>query len=317
MSNPTLRVQMKIKADVATVYKALTTSSALIVWLAESAEVNLADNRFSFWGKYTPDNPNQDSQHMKLLQYEENRLLEFQWVIDDISATVKFKLRERDNNTTVLTLIHEQALQTTHHSYSFTLEDFWFVHLENLRRYIDGKPSEARVDFSQPMNGNIRHILDSSATPEEVYAVLTQPDLIERWIASKAKVEVEKGADYDIGWGMEGLKIVEFDEAKKFSISWDEGLEDLTTVTWELEASGGRTHITFTHSGFDDDHKNDGIWAGWLNFLNWMRSTAEYGADWQPAAIILEGHEWAHIYPKSMHDAQANLDLSELVVSSS
>jgi len=309
---PTLRIQVKIRASLEAIYQALTTPSALTAWLAESAEVDLGAGKFLFWGKYTPANPSQNSSHMTLIDHKVDRLLKFTWKIADNPTTVTIKLRAFDNETTALTVIQERGSQLHHQEHTYTLEDFWFLHLENLRRYLDGKPSEARVDFSQPMNGNIRHVLDSTATPEQIYDVLTNPRLVERWIASEANVDLKKGGDYDLGWGVDGIKIVDFDENRKFSISWSEGEDDLTTVTWQLEASHGKTHITFTHSGFDDDHRNDGIWTGWMNFLNWIRSVAEYGIEWQPPAIPLKDNPYAQIYPKSMHDAQADLELLEL-----
>jgi len=309
---PTLRIQVKIRASLEAIYQALTTPSALTAWLAESAEVDLGAGKFLFWGKYTPANPSQNSSHMTLIDHKVDRLLKFTWKIADNPTTVTIKLRAFDNETTALTVIQERGSQLHHQEHTYTLEDFWFLHLENLRRYLDGKPSEARVDFSQPMNGNIRHVLDSTATPEQIYDVLTNPRLVERWIASEANVDLKKGGDYDLGWGVDGIKIVDFDENRKFSISWSEGEDDLTTVTWQLEASHGKTHITFTHSGFDDDHRNDGIWTGWMNFLNWIRSVAEYGIEWQPPAIPLKDNPYSQIYPKSMHDVQADLELLEL-----
>lgn len=302
-----LRMQIKIHAPLEAVYQALTTADALQTWLAESAEVDLASNRFAFWGKYTPGNPDADSDHIKLLEHKKNRQLKFRWNVAGQETTVDFKFRSRDANTTMLTLIHERGGMLHHREDTFTYEDYWFINLENLRRYLDGKPGDARVDFSQPMLGNIRHLLDSSATPEEIYAVLTQPELIEKWIASKANITLEKGTEYDIGWGVSGIKILDLEDNKKLSISWQEENGEETIVTWSLEASGGKTRITFTHSGFDDDHRNAGIWAGWMNFLNWIRSVAEYGADWQPPMIPLADHPYAQIYPKSMMDAQGDL----------
>ena len=309
MTQAALRIQMKIPVSPEKVFKALTTSSALTSWLAESAEVDLDAGTFRYWGKYTPANPSHDAGHMKLVEHKPDRLLKFDWKIGDKATTVSIKLRARDEKTTIFTLIQEPGEQLHHQEHTYTFEDYWFIHLENLRRYLDGKPCEARVDFSQPMNGNIKHILDSSASPEEIYDVLTKPELVERWIASQAKIDLKPDGDYDLGWGVDGIKVIDFEDKQRLSISWQEHDEELTTATWQLEASGDKTRITFTHSGFDDDHRNDGIWAGWMNFLNWIRSVAEYGADWQPPAIPLANNPYAYIYPKSMHEAQADLEL--------
>lgn len=312
-ASTTFRSQLKIHVNCERVYQALTTTQALETWLAESADVDMENDQFLFWGKYTPANPSRQSKHISLLDHKANRLLKFSWQIHDNPTTVTIKLRERDADTSIMTLIHEGGGTLHHQEHQYTLEDFWFLHMENLRRYLDGKPSEARVDFSQPMNGNIKHILESDATPEQIYAVLTQPELIEKWIASNAQIDLQKGGEYDLGWGIEGIKIVDLDEHKRLSLTWhEEDPNDVTIASWTLDASGGKTRITFTHSGFDDDHRNDGIWTGWMNFLNWIRSVAEYGPDWQPPLISLKDHQWAQIYPKAMHDAQDDMVLLEL-----
>jgi hypothetical protein len=76
-------------------------------------------------------------------------------------------------------------------------------------------------------------------------------------------------------------------------------------MSWELEESGGKTRVIFTHSGFADDADVSGVYTGWRSFLNWVRSIAEYGADWQPPITVLKPDAIA--YPKVMYAAQAQL----------
>lgn len=304
----TLRMQVKINAPAERVYTALTSTTALETWLAESAEVDLSANKFQFWGKYMPATPAKDSGHMAFISTKPNRQLKFRWTIGTQETSVEFKLLSR-NELTILTLIQERG-ETGHHQQQVNHEDYWFLQLENLRRYLDGKPSDARVDFSQPMQGNVLHMLESDASPEEIYAALTDPELLERWIASDAKVKAEIGADYDIGWGIP-IKIVDLIENQKIATKWSEvdaeGKESSTIVTWTLEASGGKTRITLFHSGFADDVDNSGIWAGWMNFLNWLRSVAEYGKDWQPPLVQIANSDYYAAYPKAIADAQREL----------
>ena len=309
MDKKPLQMQIFIQANASRVFHALTEPDALRSWLAEDADVDLQGGRYCLWGKFTPRTPALQDDHMRLLDFEIDRLLKFSWTMGQNPSTVIFKLSEAERQS-VLTLIHRR--HENRQPDDFSLEDFWFVHLENLRRYLDGKSSEARVDFSRPMTGDIRHELDCLATPQMVYAVLTNPQWMERWIASKAAVELHPGGKYDLGWGIEGIRVLDFKENKRLTISWQEQDEAPTHASWHLQAVGaGKTRIKFEHTGFDADFPNNGIWLGWLNYLNWIRSLAEYGASWHPPAIALTGHPYADIYPKSMHELQAILVHSE------
>ena len=245
-----------------------------------------------------------------MLAHEPDRLLKFAWKIGQNATLVTFKLQALETERTALTLIHQRHEQQN--GETFSLEDFWFVHLENLRRFLDGKSCEARVDFSRPMTGNIKHALDSTASAERIFDVLTQPRWMERWIASQAQVVLKPGGKYDLGWGVDGIRVVDCELNKRLTISWQEADEAPTEATWLLERIAGKTRISFDHSGFSPDFPNNGIWIGWLNYLNWIRSVAEYGESWQPPAIPLAGHPWAHIYPKSMREMQDKLVQSDL-----
>ncbi|MCY4020761.1 MAG: SRPBCC family protein [Chloroflexi bacterium] len=305
-----IAMQVHIDASPSAVYRALTTTDGAQAWLSESADIDLAAGRFLFWGLATPFNPSRDDKHLTLLAHKVDRLLKFTWNLGQAASKVTILLRGLDAERTALTLIHQREGQTE--AETFTLEDFWFVHLENLRRYIDGKSCEARVDFSQPMTGDIEHTLDSTTSPERIFAVLTRPNLIERWIANQAQVELKPGGEYDLGWGIEGIRVVDFADNQGLTISWQMGDEAPTRATWRLERLAGKTRIRFDHSGFSPDFPNNGIWIGWLNYLNWIRSVAEYGETWRPPAIPLDGHPWAQIYPKSMHEMQEKLVQSDL-----
>ena len=308
--NKPLLIQVHIKTGATDVFRALTTKAALEAWLADNADVDLAAGRFLCWGKATPDNPAAHDDHMQLLDYKPDRLIKFAWSIGGNTGTATIGLHGTSASETVLSLIHRRA--PGDQPESFALEDYWFLHLENLRRFLDGKSCEARIDFSTAMTGNICHVLDSTATKERLYAVLTEPRWMQRWIASRARVDLRVGGVYDLGWGVDGIKVVDFAQNQGLSISWQEADEEPTLASWQLEDCAGMTRITFEHSGFNLDYANNGIWVGWLNFLNWIRSVAEYGADWHPPAIPLGDHPWAHIYPLSMHEVQETLLQSEL-----
>ena len=304
-----LRMQIKLDAALSKVYEALTEDAALTAWFTEFSAVDVAENAYDFWGRFTPGAPKREEGHHPITEHRVGRLLSYDWPQEEGPTNVRLMLREREPNVTILTLHQANADVGQHHAYPLAPEDFWFLSLENLRRYLDGKACDARVDFSKSMKGDITHVIDIDADAGTVFEVLLSPKQLERWIASKATVEPHVGGKIDLGWGegVGAIKILELDPNKKLAYQWDEDGEtgQATTVTWTLEEGSGQTRLTFTHSGFDDETDNSGIYAGWRNFQSWVRSIAEYGDNWQPAVKLLTNPDHAAWYPKSINDAQA------------
>ena len=295
-----LQMLIRLNAPVDRVYKALTDNAELEAWFTEHANISLSEKRYDFWGRFTPEAPDREAGKHTLLAHEAGKYLKYGWHLEGKDTTVEIWLLARDART-VLLVKHEGAMP----------EDFWFLSLENLRRYLDGKPVDARVDFSQPMLGDIRHEIEIDAPPEKVFPALIRPDQLERWIATNAHVEPRVGGDYDFGWGMPPHKIVELVENERLSLSGLMG-ENENILTWTLEGSGGKTRLTLVHSGFAPDQPNEGLWLGWRNFQNWLRSMVEYGEGWQPPITQLsEGHDIG--YAKSIFDAQGEFELNRPV----
>ncbi len=290
--NTTVRMQIKISTNTERVFEALTDSGALTAWFAEQADVRVGDKQYDFWGRFTPDAPDRGAGRHQLTEVEANRRLRYDWLVHQTATAVDLRLR-RHGPETVLTVLHENAFAGLHNPGQYSLEDFWSLSLENLRRYIDGKSCEARVDFSASMLGDIHHEIEVDASPETVFDVLIRPEQLERWIASKATVDPKPGGEYNFGWagGTGAVKLVDLEPNKKLSYTWPEGetREEAynTIVTWTLEESGGKTRLTFVHSGFAPDRVTGGYKAGWRNYMNWVRSIAEYGASWESSIVPL------------------------------
>jgi hypothetical protein len=51
--------------------------------------------------------------------------------------------------------------------------------------------------------------------------------------------------------------------------------------TWELEGTGGKTRLTFAHSGFDEGRPPRGAWMGWPAGVSALRRYHEL-RDWRP-----------------------------------
>jgi uncharacterized protein YndB with AHSA1/START domain len=287
MFNP-VRMQIRLAQAPEKVYQAITDPRALEQWFSEHAEVT--PQQYDFWGKYTPEAPDRAEGKHPLVSQTADRELVYDWRLKHAVSRATIKLLPRDGGTilTVRQIASESAEDKWYH-----LEDFWFLVLENLRRYLDGKPSEARVDYTNPMQGDIQHSTLVDAPPEKVFDALMRPEQVERWIATKATIEPVVGGKYDIGWGdsSAGVKIVELVPNEKLSITMPEHPEygkpgrSHTTMTWTLEGSGGKTRLTFTHSGFDSDEDVSGVYVGWRSFLNNLRSVVEYGDAWEPMLV--------------------------------
>jgi uncharacterized protein YndB with AHSA1/START domain len=307
MFNP-VRMQLKLSAPPERVFQALTDARALEAWFCEHAEVT--KEHYAFWGRFTPEAPDREAGQHPIVSRLEGRELVYDWRLREASTKVTMKLLPQDGGT-ILT-VRQIAEGVTGEKF-YHLEDFWFLALENLRRYLDGKPSDARVDYTHPMRGDIHHETLIDASPERVFEVLLRPEELERWIATRATVEPKIGGTYDIGWGdsSAGVKIVDLVDNEKLSIALPEdptyGNKNRkeTIITWTLEGSEGKTRLTFVHSGFDADEDVSGLYTGWRSFLNWVRSVAEYGQAWQPPIVVLAPDSVA--YPRSIHEAQPEL----------
>ena len=302
------RVQQKLHTNAETVFRALLESHALTSWFSEFADISAETNAYDFWGRYTPEAPaDQQAGHHPLTLLAKNRHLAYTWRLNNIDSQVLIKLRPRQDET-VLTVRHiaPAGAQLTR---GWQLRDFWFLSLENLRAYLNGKPQSGRVDFSNPMLGDIHHEIEIDAPAATVFEVLIRPDQINRWIANGAAVEPKVGGSYSFGWM--GMKILEIVPDEKLSVSPtvdNNGVEEITphAFTWTLSESNGKTRLTFVHSGFAPDEENVSAYLGWLSYITRLKGIAEVGAAWQHPLVPIEP-ELAFMYPIDVVQYQADL----------
>jgi activator of HSP90 ATPase len=102
-----------------------------------------------------------------------------------------------------------------------------------------------------------------NATPEEVYAALTQPATIQLWSGSPALMSTEVGSEFSLWEGsIEGVNI-EFEKDKKIVQEWYFGdQEQQSIVTFKLFADKNKTSVEIRHVNIPDEDYND-IVAGW------------------------------------------------------
>jgi uncharacterized protein YndB with AHSA1/START domain len=255
-----------------------------------------------FWGRYTPLAPQRPQGGRTIHARVPDERLHFDWEMLDTLSQVNIQLIP-DSAGTRLSLVHSQIPV----GFPIWMEDFWFLSLENLRRHLDGKTVD-RFDFSAIQPGPYSHTLGVDAPPEAVWRALTEPGELERWIASRAQVEPEREGKYSYGWPVPGpVRILVLEPGRRLSTQWASWeREPASVVTWELEGSGGKTRLTIVHSGFADDFDSSGTQVGWLNFMNWLRSSVEYGPSWVPPLSRLS-EEMLPYYPASIAESQGEL----------
>lgn len=101
--------------------------------------------------------------------------------------------------------------------------------------------------------------------PQQVWRVLTDPELLGRWLMPATGFRPVAGTTFRMqtpampGVGFSGTvdaTVLEAIAPKRLSMTWNDaesGRETGWVITWELEPEGDGTRILFTHTGFDPD----------------------------------------------------------------
>ena len=188
----------------------------------------------------------------------------------------------------------------------YTYADEWFIALENLRRWLDGKAADIRIPWSQDLRGDIEIGCLVNAPAARVWAVLCEERELERWMATAAQIELRVGGAYELGWpGMQPMRIQQLQPQRLLVYSMSDENEPEAIVRWTLQEEAGGTRLSLLNSGYAPDDDTSGLHVGWRNFLGWARSAAEYGADWQPPLLQLS--PTAIAFPRLMLELQHEL----------
>jgi activator of HSP90 ATPase len=102
-----------------------------------------------------------------------------------------------------------------------------------------------------------------NASPEEVYAALTNPATIQLWSGEPAIMSAEPNTEFSLWDGsIVGLNI-EFEAGKKIVQQWYFGdQEEPSIVTFKLFEDKNKTSLELRHTNIPDDDYTD-IVVGW------------------------------------------------------
>jgi len=140
------------------------------------------------------------------------------------------------------------------------------------------------------MTFEVSKTLTLPVTPDEAFALITEPERLRRWHTISARVDLRVGGDYR--WTIvPGHSAVgtfrEIEPGKRVVFGWGwDGQEDFgadtSTVTITLTPVAGGTELTLHHTGFLNEEQaashNEG-WTHYLGRLEQVAQTGEAGAD--------------------------------------
>ena len=199
-NKPIVRMQVTVNATAERAWAALTDSAALEAWFTEHAAVDLDGGRYDFWGQYTVGTPDREAGRHALLGCEPGRWLEFHWRRGRHDTLVRITLHDRGERC-IVALEHSAGSNRHEDDIApYTYADEWFIALENLRRWLDGKAADIRIPWTQDLRGNIEIGCLVDAPAARVWAVLCEERELERWMATAAQIDLRVGGVYELGW---------------------------------------------------------------------------------------------------------------------
>lgn len=102
-----------------------------------------------------------------------------------------------------------------------------------------------------------------SASPQDIYAAITNPATIQLWTGEAAEMSTEVGSEFSLWEGSIVGRNLEFDEGKKIVQQWYfDGQEEQSIVTIKLHPDKHGTSVELRHINIPDEAYND-IVDGW------------------------------------------------------
>jgi uncharacterized protein YndB with AHSA1/START domain len=84
------------------------------------------------------------------------------------------------------------------------------------------------------------------ATPAEVWAALTEPRSIGRWLAAPVDIDLAPGGAFELSNGVDA-RVRALEPERVLELDWRHGVEQRSVVRFELRAADGGTVLVLEH----------------------------------------------------------------------
>jgi|GEM_PF-4968366 len=268
--------QITIRATPEKVFEAFSKPEHLVKWFCDGMDTE--GGMFRFWGQRLLNATTPEQARQKLMSVEEPRRIEIDWPYGGGQTRLGFEVVAHPDGS--LATIRHELLENTDDLKWWLAVDGILVALYNLRSYVES--GVALLHFDLRKLGTTSYCDVTIQVPkDDVWAALTVPSEMNKWVSAEAKVDLREGGEYGYGWDEGGPgRILELEVGQKLVTSWSYDSEPETTAVWTVEGKGGQTTVTVTHSGFATPEQTEGYVQGWSAFLGAL-------------AALLEGREQA------------------------
>src|SRR4051812_32297020 len=96
----TLQMQIALTSTPEAILRAWTDN--LSAWFSEYADISLPEERYDFWGRYTPETPTRESGRHPLVSYDEGKRLSFRWHLDKEDRTIEIEVQPRNGQQVLM-----------------------------------------------------------------------------------------------------------------------------------------------------------------------------------------------------------------------
>jgi uncharacterized protein YndB with AHSA1/START domain len=112
-----------------------------------------------------------------------------------------------------------------------------------------------------------------AAGPAEVWAALTEPASLGRWLGRPGKIELSPGGAFELDVGPSDLeaRVREVDPGRVLELDWRYGSEDPSVLRFELAAEGKGTVLILDHRQIEEP-------VGRAYMSRWTASIERLGA---------------------------------------
>ena len=278
-----LTISCTVRSSLEQLWSSVTHAPHLQDWFTEHATIDLHAGGFiQFGGCYTPGNPVEV--HGIIQEIIPLTRVRFTWPMHAHPTEVTFLLTSQADRSTLEVLHSGLALPTArvgrmdlHHQ----MMCFWENALANLQARIEIGQSGFRLDYLSIASSLVERCIKIEASPGRVWQALTDPEELNRWVATGAAVDLRPGGTYSYGWEENGhsgypLKVESLDPPHRLVHTWDDD-GFVERVTWTLIPlrEGTATRLLLQHE-MHDPANGEGYRIGWPGFLNrlwWLLQT--------------------------------------------